>query len=85
MVVEVGAIQLQRLISNIEKGDLDVTLKAGVIVTAPMGSLLTLREKLRVECSEVIYFTISSQPLYLVHWNDLSEKKQHEIELRKKT
>jgi hypothetical protein len=32
---------------------------------------------------DLVYFTITAQPVYLVHWNDLSLEKQKSIERKK--
>lgn len=73
-----------KLRDKIERKDLDVILKGGLVVTAPYGSLLALRASLKEQYGvDTIYMMCSSAPLYLVHWNDLSQKKQREIEAGK--
>lgn len=63
----------------VQSEDLDVSLKGGLIIRSSFGSLVALREQFKRLKIDVVYFTISSAPLYLVHWNDLSEKKQEDI------
>jgi hypothetical protein len=66
----------------IQPEDLDMTTKGGFIITAKLGTLIMLRDQLKI-CTNLVYCTISEQPLYLVHWNDLCEKKQKEIEKKR--
>jgi hypothetical protein len=73
----------QNILRKVRPGDMDANQKCGVIVTAPFGSLVTLRDQLERDYPGFVYCTISSMPLYIVHWNDLAEKKQKEIEGRK--
>ena len=76
-----SGITLTHLKGKIKKEDLDVFLSAGLILSASMGSLVFLRDNFEQTFGKkYIYFTISSQPLYLAHWNDLSPEKQKEIE-----
>ena len=72
-----------KLQDKIEPEDLEVSMKGGLIIAASFGSLVALREYLKDHWGKAIYFTVSSAPLYVVHWNDLSEKKQRELEARK--
>jgi len=74
-----GALLSQK--AKLEPGDLQVMLSGGVIIRSTLGSLASLRDGLEAVCGEknLIYYTISSDPLFVVHWNDLSEKKQDEI------
>ncbi len=65
---------------QVEDGDLDVFLSAAFIIKSPLGSLVALRTELRRLFGEnKVYQTIASSPLFVVHWNDLSEKKQEEL------
>ncbi len=73
----------QQILKRIRPEDMDVNQKFGMIITAPYGSLVNLRADLEKVYSGCVYCTISNMPLYLVKWNDLSEKKQREIEGRK--
>ena len=77
--MENGKTSFKELVQSIESGDLDVNLKGGMILQAPFGTLLKLRKFMLKEGYGLIYWTASSAPLYLVHWNDLSEKKQREL------
>jgi len=78
-----GALLSQK--AKLEPGDLQVMLSGGVIIRSTFGSLVTLRDGIRAVCGEgnLIYYTISSHPLFVVHWNDLSKKKQDEINGRR--
>lgn len=72
--------QFENILKKVRIGDFDATQKCGVIIQAPFGSLVTLRDNLEREYPGFVYCTISAQSLYIVHWNDLSDKKQKEIE-----
>jgi hypothetical protein len=73
--------------SLIQQGDTDVTLKMGLILVGKQGSLVVLRDaiaKHMEECGgQLIYYSISAQPMYVVHYNDLSPEKQASIMRRK--
>jgi len=72
------------LVKKAQQGDFDVKNSAGVIISAPFGTLITLRDELEKLLGKgLIYYTISGSPLYLVHWNDLCERKQLEIGRKK--
>ena len=69
---------------KVEEGDLQMVVSCGVIISSQLGSLLALRENLKqVFGDSLIYYTNSSQTLYLVHWNDLNETMQNRIRGRK--
>ena len=76
----IGFQQVQTLI---QQGDTDVTLKMGLILIGKQGSLVVLRDAIRKhmdDCGgQLIYYSISSQPMYVVHFNDLSPQKQQTI------
>jgi len=73
-------IPLDELIRTVQKEDLDVRVSGGFILSANFGTLTHLRVVLeKVFGRGFIFGQIAGQPLYLVHWNDLSEKKQQEI------
>jgi len=80
----VGFQQVQTLI---QQGDTDVTLKMGLILIGKQGSLVVLRDaiaKYMEQCGgQLVFYTISSQPMYVVHFNDLSAEKQAMIMRRK--
>jgi len=85
MAMEIGEFPIKRLKDTIAKEDLDVTMKCGIVLHGGFGSLIALREFVQTTygMESLIYFTISSQPLYIVHRNDLSEKKKEEIEQKR--
>lgn len=69
---------------RITNGDMKVHMSLGFVVRSRFGSLVALREELQQLFSEsFMYPTISSSPLFVVHWNDMTEKKQLEIGNRK--
>ena len=70
---------------NITRQDLDVYLSFGFVVRSRMGSLISLRAALTKLFDEnFTYPTLSSNPLFVVHWNDLTVEKQREIEYKKR-
>lgn len=80
MGMEIGDFTVKKAKDSISKEDLDMNMKCGVIAHGKWGSLLALRENLAgMACFEMVYVTFSPQPLYVVKWNDLSEKKQAEL------
>jgi len=82
--METGDKFFQKIKALLQRGDFDVKVSAGFIVSAPLGTLLLIREKLEEFYGrEAIYGTISGRPLYIVHWNDLTEDKKRQIEGRK--
>jgi len=80
----VGFQQVQTLI---QQGDTDVTLKMGMVLVGKQGSLVVLRDAIAKhleQCGgQLVFHTISSQPMYVVHFNDLSAEKQASIMRRK--
>ena len=82
MAMEIGDFNIKKMKESLVKEDLDVNMKCGVIVHAKFGSLLALREQLAT-MFDMVYVTFASQPLYVVKWNDLSEKKQQELAAKK--
>jgi len=81
--MEIGKHSLSTLRDIIEFEDLAMNTKGGFIINSKLGTLIALRDTLRKQNVNVVYCTISEQQLYLVHWNDLSEKKQKEIEKKR--
>jgi len=77
----------QQVQTLIQQGDTDVTLKMGLILIGKQGSLVVLRDAIQkhLEASggQLVFYTISSQPMYVVHFNDLSAEKQATIMRRK--
>lgn len=79
--MEIGEVLFLEVKDQVQKGDLDVINSAGMIISAPFGTLINLRHNLEKLLGKgLIYYTISGAPLYLVKWNDLSEKKRGEID-----
>ena len=86
--LEVGKpFGFEELKSKLSPGDINVHVKAGIVVQGKMGSLVALRDALEEHMKgaggDLVYFTITAQPVYLVHWNDLSLEKQKSIERKK--
>jgi hypothetical protein len=79
-----GFEQVQSLI---QQGDTDVTLKMGMILIGKQGSLVVLRDAIAKHLErcggQMVFYTISSQPMYVVHFNDLSMQKQQTITRRR--
>lgn len=66
--------------ARVTKEDLQANLSAGIIIHSQFGSLIKLREALaKLFPDSFQYFTISGEPLYLVHFNDLNEQKQKKV------
>jgi hypothetical protein len=82
-------ISFDELKKRMTPGDTNVYVKAGIVVQGNMGSLIAMRdaiEKYMVDSGgALVYFTITGQPLYLVHYNDLNESKQKNLEKKGKT
>lgn len=65
---------------RVKKQDLQTNMSIGVIVNSQFGSLIRLREALaKLFPKGFVYCTITGEPLYLVHFNDLSEEKQKKL------
>ncbi len=81
--MEIGQVTFEELKKRIIPGDTKVFVKAGIVVQGDMGSLIAMRsgiEEYMEKCGGgLVYFTITGQPLYLVHFNDLSEAKQKSL------
>ena len=70
---------------NITNKDLDVYMSFGFVVRCRMGSLISLRASLtRLFADSFMYPTLSSNPLFVVHWNDLTVEKQRTLEHKKR-
>ena len=71
----------------IQQGDTDVTLKMGMVLIGKQGSLVVLRDAIAKHLEacggQLVFYTISSQPMYVVHFNDLNPEKQAMIMRRK--
>jgi len=79
-VKEMEIILEKRSVEQLHDSDLDVRLSGAFIIRSQFGSLVTLRGELeRLFGRDLIYPTISSQVLYVVHWNDLSEEKKKHL------
>ena len=84
MTVDTG-ITFNDIKAKIKPEDLEVYNSAGLIISASMGTLVYLRDHFEQLFGKgYIYFTISSQPLYLAHWHDLSDAKREEIEAKRR-
>lgn len=79
--MEVGALQLRLPEeARVKKQDLQAKLSIGVIINSQFGSLIKVREALnKLFPDDFIYCTISGEPLYLVHYNDLSDEKKNKV------
>jgi len=86
-IVNVEKNSFQQVQTLIQQGDTDVTLKMGMILVAKQGSLVVLRDAIQKhmkDCGgQLVFYTISSQPMYVVHFNDLNMEKQAAIMRRK--
>ncbi len=82
--MEVGNQTLDEVKKKIQPGDLRIHVKAGIVVQGNMGSLIAMRDSIEAYMEsiggELIYFSVTGQPLYMVHWNDLSPSKQKALE-----
>ncbi len=82
--MEIGNQTLDEVKKRIQPGDLRIHVKAGIVVQGNMGSLIAMRDSIESYMDsiggELIYFSVTGQPLYLVHWNDLSSSKQKALE-----
>lgn len=77
--MELGALNLPSEV-RVKKQDLEAKLSLGIIVNSQFGSLIQLREALsKLFTEDFVYCTISGEPLYLVHYNDLSSDKQRKV------
>ncbi len=85
--MEVGDQTFQTVKDKLKPGDLNVHLKAGIVVQGNMGSLIALGDAIAKYMEEIngklVFFTFTGEPLYLVHYNDLSEQKKANIERKK--
>ena len=76
--MEFGEIRFKQ--DQIERGDLDIRLSGAFILNAQLGSLIALRSQMqRLFGGDLKFNTISSQLLYVVNWNDLSEEKKQRL------
>ena len=73
--------------ADIMQADTDVHVKVGIVAQGKLGSLVAMRtsieEYLGKSKGQLIYYTITGQPLYIVHFNDLSVEKQQSLENRR--
>lgn len=79
--MEVGALQLRLpKEAQVKRQDLQAKLSIGVVINSQFGSLIQLREAIsNLFTDDFVYCTISGEPLYLVHYNDLSEEKKQKV------
>ena len=87
--LEIGKpLTFEDLKKRITESDCNVNLKMAIVVQCQLGSLIAFRDA----CEEymikagggVVYVTITSDPVYAVKWNDLSQEKQKNIERKNK-
>ena len=69
---------------DLNEQDLKLHVSGGFIIRASLGSLIALRNYLAALFGEgpgvgLIHYHHSGPPLFLVNWNDLSEKKQEDL------
>ncbi len=87
MVELVKQMSFEQVQTLIQQGDTDVTLKMGMILIGKQGSLVVLRDAIQKhieQCGgQLVFHPISSQPMYVVHFNDLSSEKQTRITRQK--
>ena len=80
-------VMFEQVQTLIQQGDTDVTLKMGLILIGKQGSLVVLRDAIHKhlqQCGgQLVFYTLSSQPMYVVHFNDLNLEKQATILRRK--
>lgn len=70
----------EETLSKIEPEDLMVEMSGAPVIRIAMGSLLALKAQLKELLGEHLkFFTISSTPLYVVKWHDLTPRKQDDI------
>jgi len=86
--MENGDNTFEQIQALIQKNDTDVTLKMGLILIGKQGSLIALRDVIQKYLGScgglLVYHQFTSQPLYLVHYNDLSPQKQSAIGCQRK-
>ncbi len=86
--MEIGKqVSFEQVQALIQQGDTDVNLKMGLVLTGKQGSLVVLRDAIAKHMEKcggaLIFYTITSQPVYVVHYNDLSVEKQQAVGRRK--
>jgi hypothetical protein len=86
--MEVGkTYSFEQVQTMIQQGDTDVTLKMGLVVCGKQGSLVVLRDAIQKHMEKcggaLVFYTITSAPIYVVHYNDLSEQKQQTVGKRR--
>lgn len=79
---------LEDIKRKITETDCNVKLTVALVGQCNLGSAVLLRDLaddyLRRSGGQLVFVQISSQPVYTVHWNDLSPEKQKQLEKRKK-
>jgi hypothetical protein len=84
LVKSSGFEQVQTLI---QQGDTDMNVKMGLILIGKQGSLIVLRDAIQKHIEhcggQLVFNTLSTQPMYVVHFNDLNPQKQATIMRRK--
>jgi len=75
------ALEKSKVVPSLKEQDLNVHMSFGFVVRSRFGSLVALRAELeKLFDTSFTYPTMSSSPLFVVHWNDLNETKKSEIE-----
>ena len=73
-------------VGTIKKGDLDISVSAGLIMRGSLGDAIKIRQLVEDSFGPraLVYTTISSSPLFLVKFKDLSNEKQNKLNSRQK-
>jgi hypothetical protein len=81
-------ISFEQLKQMIATADLNMKVKAAYVVQGNYGTLIALRSLLEEHMissgGELVYGTVTADPIYVVKWNDLSPEKQKSIERKQK-
>jgi hypothetical protein len=79
---------IEEIKRKLTETDCNVKITVACVAQLNLGSAIAVRDLLDDYChragGQLVFVTISSQPIYTVHWNDLSGEKQKQIERRKK-
>ena len=73
-------VDKHRIVDNLTEQDLHMHMSLGFVMRSRLGSLINLRAELEGIFKEnFTHPELSSTPLYVVHWNDLTDKKKLEL------
>ena len=73
----------EKIMQNVTSQDLDMFMSFGFVVRCRMGSIVALRAELTKMFEDNFnYPMLSSNPLFVVHWNDLTVEKQRKLETK---